>query len=483
LAAVLVRERSCQEIAQELERSIDVLATSQRDVPARHRSLRAVFDQSWDLLGEDEQRVLRRVSVFVGGFDLEAATEVAQANRALLISLVQRSLLRQSPAGRFEMHDLLRQYAEERLAKSTAEKAQVVARHARYFMELAETSFTELVGPQQVEWSNRIEREHNNLRAALARSMEAGSELSKTDVALRMAVGLQRFWYFRGYLAEGRRWFAPVLELPAPEVESVAGVAMRGPDPHDFLRAKALNAISILSREQGDYEAAMLAVEESVELLRTLGYQHMLAGPLNNLGLNARDLGDYARAEALMTEALQLNREKGNPQDMALQLNNLGKLALMRGNLGKARNLLEESLAIFRDLKEGRGTALALTNLGQVARNEGDYPQAIASFVESLALYRDVGDRRGITDCLEGLAVAYAAGDNPALLAHAATIYGSAAALREATGAHMHPSDQEYLDRAVSSLRERLGDAAWEVSQAQGRAMTAEQATSFALNR
>lgn len=463
LAAVWVRERSCEEIATELERNLDLLATTQRDVPARHRSVRAVFDQSWNLLSAEEQRVLAEASVFRGGFDLEAATQIMHADRALLARLVRHSLLRQTPSGRYDMHELLKQYAAQKLAERQEETE---VHHGAYFMGLAQESFNEMMGPRQVEWSNRLELEHDNMRASLSRAIQRGD----TKLALLTVSGLQRFWYFRAYLNESKVWLERVLALPD--------------DAPDLLRrAKVLNALGVILREQGDLEGTMKALDESVQLMRIVGERLLVCGPLGNMALVARDMGDYDRAEALAHEALELRREQGDEPNIALQLYVIGKIALWRGDVVRAKTLVEESLAMFRSLADTRGTALTLTCLGQIAREAGDFHDAAIMFKEGLTRYPEVGDRRGIADCFEGLAEVNATQSlDPQNAERAAMLLGAASLLREVTGSLPAPIDRKHVESSITNTRHRLGVVAWEAANSKGRHMSSEAAIARAMD-
>jgi predicted ATPase/DNA-binding SARP family transcriptional activator len=482
-AAAQVRERTCREIAQELEHNLDLLETAQRDVPTRHRSLRAVFDQMWNRLTEDERKLMRHVSVFRGGFDAEAA-RVMGADRVLLGRLAQQSLLRLSPGGRYDLHELLRQFALQKLDEVPGEREEAEARHGAYFVYLAETSFSEMVGVRQVEWSNRLEHEHDNLRAALSRAFDRRD----AESVLRISVGLQRFWYFRAYLGEGRHWLEAGLSISdnqilIADIESEDESKQRRAKSRLLLSARAMNGAAMLAREQGDRSGVVKLLEECVMLLRIVGETKLMGGVLNNLALHARDEGDLARAEHLSREALELYREQDDKQGYALALGGLGKIVLWSGDTARAKLLLEESLAEFHELGETRGIALELTNLGQVAREEGDYQKAAAFFTEGLARYREVGDRRGITDCLEGLAIAHAQQSCCTEDAErVVTLYGAATALRSTTGADLSDFDRTSLERMIEITHAQLDGQAWATAFSKGRAMSMEQAVAIALD-
>ncbi|MEP7358979.1 MAG: LuxR C-terminal-related transcriptional regulator, partial [Anaerolineales bacterium] len=209
LAAAWVRMLSCAEIAAEIEGSLGILAAESRDVPLRQQSMQAIYDHSWKLLSLEEQQAFPRLSVFRSGFQREAAEQVAQAGLRLLSALVDKSLVRANPNGRYELHELARQYAAEKLqAAGDAETA--ARRHLAYCVGLAERAAPELIGPHQAVWLVRLEAEHDNLRAALAWSQAA----AETEMGLRLAGAVWRFWFLRGHLLEGEQWLRRMLELP-----------------------------------------------------------------------------------------------------------------------------------------------------------------------------------------------------------------------------------------------------------------------------
>jgi predicted ATPase/DNA-binding SARP family transcriptional activator len=492
LTAVRVREFSCKEVAQGIEQNIDSLVTTQSDVPARHRSLRAVFDSSWQSLTDEERRVFPCLAVFRGGFDLDAANHVAQASRDVLSQLLGRSLLRLTPSGRYEMHEMVRQYAYTHLDSTPGMREAVETAHADYYSSMAVETFPQLVGAEQVTWLARLEQEHDNLRGALRSSLDRGDAMN----ALQMGWAMQRFWYFRGHLREGIHWLEGILATPTAQIE-IKSVT----DNHvgDLVldlelvlrRARSLNALGVLYQDLGEPERAEAAISESIGLLRMRGDPKLLAGPLNNLALLARDLGDLVRAEALLTESLALYREKAEPQGIALALNNLGKVVLWEGDGERARLLLDESLALFTCLAETRGMALAQTNLAQLARNEDDYRRALSLYKEGLARFHDVGDKRGMAECLEGVAVALdseACGSAPAGRSpeaseweRIASLCGAAARLRAAVGAKPYSVDKHYLDIRLADARAHLSTELWDKAWRTGENASLAENVTLAL--
>lgn len=389
LAAGWVRGQSCQAIAQELEQSLDVLATTQRDVAPRHRSLRAVFDQSWQRLAAAEQQAFRRLAVFRGGFDDEAARAVAGADlawsRAVLLALVQQSLLRHTPAGRYELHELLRQYAGEHLAQAAEDAPATRARHGAYYLALAEAATPHLHGVEHGSWLARLELELDNLREAL-RQAQAGRA---GDTLLRLSAALGGFWQLRGHLSEGRAW----CEAAVAGADAAPGLP----------RSQALRWAGVLARQQGDFGAAISRLTAGLDLARALADAGEVSRGLNELGQVYRLRGDYAQARALLEESLALGRAAGDRSGVADSLINLGLVAFGQGDYGAARTLYEEGLALQRALGDRPGIAGTLLHLGNVAYYRGDYPAAWSLYEEALTLGREVGDKPGTAMALHNL--------------------------------------------------------------------------------
>jgi predicted ATPase len=459
LAAATVRDRSCREIADQIETTLAVLATSLLDVPARHASMRAVFDHSWQLLAAEEQRVFRQVSVFRGGFQSDAAAAVTGASEPVLTALIEKSLLRRTehPQGtwRNDLHEVVRQYAFERLQRA-GEVEQTRDRHAGYVVMLAEEAEPQLAGAEQKLWLDRLEREHDNLRAALQWVLERG----EAGMAARLGGALWRFWWMHGHLREGRAW-----------LEQVLGMSQIGSPKAAW--AKACHGAGVLADEQGDYAQARSFYEASLTLRRRLGDRQGMASSLNSMGVGAYYQGDYVRAQALFEESVALKWELGDRSGIAGSLANLAVARSAQGDYVQARALYEESLALFQELGDRSGIALTLANLGAVALDQHDPGAARPLFVESLALFQELGDQDGIAECLEGLAGV--AGEH-GRAAQAARLFGAASVLRESIGTPLTPIERARYDTIISAARAHLDEATWTAAWAAGQAMSLEQA-------
>ena len=389
LAAARASVLSPAKMLLQLERRFDFLVSRLRDAAERHRTLRAAFDWSYELLPAEIQRFFVRLSVFRGGWTVDAAEAVcvsemfedmgsgpghALDHLALLrdcsLILAEESV----ETMRFGIMVTLREYAEERL--SPDERAAAQQRHFDFFLHLAEEAELKLSGPEQALWLDALAVEHDNLRTALDRCQTAES-------GLRLSAALKQFWEMRGYWSEGRERLRHAMARP-------------GAQDRTAHRAKVLNGAGSLAIYQGDYAAARALLEESLSIRRALRDRQGVAGSLNDLGIVARDQGDYSAARALLEESLSIRRKLGDRQGVAGSLNNLGGLAIFQGNCATARQFYEESLAIRREEGDRQGIARTLNNLGIVAQDQGDYTAACQLLEESLVIFRVLGNKNGI---------------------------------------------------------------------------------------
>ena len=448
-----------------------------RDLPARQRTMRATLQWSYDLLSE-EKVLFRRLSVFAGGFSLEAAEAIGAEPGAavgattdkilgLLGRLVEQSLVVAVNTGangeqpRYRMLEPVRQYAQELLEES-GEAEQVRRRHAAFFLALAERAEPEIRGPDQVEWLERLEQENGNLRAAM------GWALSQDDVetAARLGWALWLFWWYRGHQREGRRWMEAVLEHELSPAS----------------RTKALMVAGSLSYGQGDYEQSEKYCRECLKLSRQVGDESRSGWAQAGLGLVAMARSDHEEAASLLEAAVRSLREADEDYGVALVHTFLGILALMGGEEDKATPMFEESLAVARRLGDRPHTYIALYNLAQVALSRGDQDRAAALFEEAVTLSEQIGDRANVAYCLEGLAVvANARGDAE----RSACLIGAAEGLHETIGVPVYvyyEPHRSLYERTATAVRSRLGEEGFEAVRAEGRAMTFEHAVAYALD-
>jgi predicted ATPase/DNA-binding SARP family transcriptional activator len=500
LAAARAGQFAPSEIAGSIRRSLDFLATSFHDVPLQHRSLRAVFDYSWGLLSGEERVAFRKLAVFRGGWYAEAAEQIAGSSRQTLGSLAAKSLVQRDESGRYGIHELLRQYASERLDEEPEECGAVQARHAGYYLEFVESAAPELRGPRQKVWLDSFEKEHDNLRAALSWALEQ----QQAEAALSLATKMRRFWEIRGYLAEGRRWLEAALALG---------------DAPKLLRARALSSAAALATLQSDHTQTIDQLQEALALYRELGDKDGVAEALNNLGAVMSDLNEYRRSLEYFEEALPLRRETGNMRSVALLLYNIGTTLVFLGDVEPGAAYLEECVSIYREMEDQWGVALALQGLAMVPLAQADFRRAGELSSESAAFFRELGDKSALAislvflgqatlysgdagselyfrealetftglqeeigpfhaECLEGLAAIFGARGDPE---KAALLFGAAEALRETIDVSLTPAMAPPYDRTVAAAREQLDSPAWHAAWWEGRALAVDQAIAYAL--
>ena len=462
LAAACLRVLAVEQIAARLDDRFRLLTDGGRDVLPRHQTLRAAIEWSYDLLAAPEKTLFARLAVFAGGWTLEAAEAVgAGAGLAaadilgLLKALVDKSLVvaeEGEGVARYRMLETIRAYGLERLA-AHGEEGAVRERHAAYFRQLAETADSQMHGPDQPHWLHRLEREHDNLRAALRWAIDTADYVT----ALRFGRALTLFWFFHGHFSEGRRWLEAVLATDRPELVP--------------LRPWALNGAGVLACFQGDFPYARVCFAESIELARGLGDEESVAFSLTSLSGAALYQNDVPRAVALAEESLAIFRRYHNKWNIGLGITNLIPALLGQGRLDEAMDRAEERLALYSDLGNPWGIATSYTNLGLVAAARGAYDEAEAFYREGLAHFVALGDKWGSYEALAGLAVAVAA-QQPT---QAARLFGATDALRDALGAIAPPAYFHY-DQVTASVRAALGEEAYQTAYTAGRALSLEDA-------
>ncbi len=457
LAAARTSVLSPAQILERLSQRLDLLKGG-RDSEARQQTLRATIEWSYGLLGEEERRLFARLSVFAGGCTLEAAAVVADADLDTLQSLVDQSLLRHA-GERFWMLETIREFALERL-EETGGAADLRHRHSAYFLELGELAKPELKGgPRSSIWFDRLEAEHDNIRAALGDALEHG----RADVALRLGGSVWLFWLTRGYWSEGRRW-----------LESALATSMES-DPR--LRFDALWGAGLLAVWQGDLERGRAAADALLALAAETDSTRARAVGVNTAGLVAIKRGDWDSAAHLHAESARLARELGDSWLLSIAVNNLGFVALSRGEYERARELFEESLSIGRELQDQDLLSRAFTNLGFTTLMLGDVERARSLLRDALIAGREIGHVEGFTYGFVGLGAAYAREDP----ARAARLIGRADMLCEETASDLAQFEGRVRDEAEAELRAELGEDAYAAVYAEGRALALEDALALAL--
>jgi predicted ATPase/class 3 adenylate cyclase len=513
LAAARIKLLSPQAILARLERRLDFLTGGARDLPARQQTLRDAIAWSYDLLDESEQALFRRLSVFVGGWTLEAAEAIAgdgsgrRPSLDQIGSLVDKSLLRYVEGAegepRFVLLEVLREFALEALARH-GEQASLRERHARFFLALAEQGQASLERAGQADWIDRMEQEHDNLRAALEWSQATPGQ---EDLCWRLASALGLFWEARGYFSEGRERLSALLGAPAAAGRTVARASLLARAAElayrqsDFSATATLAAESLsiwrdvgdqrgiasallklgnAATESGDYETAAGLLAEALTIWRELDDRHGTARALISSGWTALRSGNHPLAKARMEEALAISRALEDSRSMGFELSGLGEVALREGDYPRATRLLEESLALRRQLGNKWGVGVSLGTLGWVALRAGDWSRAKARLSESLEVRQEIGDKGGSAWCLERLAEVALAQSQPE---KAVCLLAAASALRESIGSVIDPVDRREYENRRDALRAQVGEARFAARWNEGRGLSFEQAVAFALER
>ncbi len=517
LAAARVKALAPAEIARRLDDRFNFLTTGSRTAMPRHQTLRALIDWSFDHLSGKERILLRRLAVFAGGWTLEAVEEVCGNNGIepwevldLHSQLVEKSLVERDVHGsrrtgqpRYRALETIREYARERLQESD-EWSEIRKRHRRYFETMAAASSGHLVGPEQHAWSQRLEVEHDNLRAAIVGACGSGPDRDVLT-AIKIAAALGRYWYGRGRWTEGRTLMKEILGLP-------------GAETRDAARAQALAWTGWIALWQGDLDEAWSLNQESLDIRRELGDRMGISQSLNNLGAVAQERGEFARSRAMYEESLALRRAEGNLRYQAVSLHNLAELCFRMGQFEDSRAFNEESLALRREVGDLMGIADSLNALGMVAERMGDLEQARDRHEESLANRRQRDDPMGIAESLrclaaidaqegrlgrarafyaQSLAIQKRLGDRLniaesleliGLLAaregsweRAAQILGTVATLRAEIESPTPPAQRAEVENATAQAQSALGDRAFAVEWERGRRMSLEQAIDLAI--
>jgi predicted ATPase/transcriptional regulator with XRE-family HTH domain len=464
LAAARISHLPVTALRDRLSHRLGILTGGPRDAPARQQRMRDTIALSYDLLTHPERVLFRQLSVFAGGWTLEAAEAVCGASMPEgdvlddIRALVEHSLV--IPADgtldepRYRMLDTIHEYATERLV-AAGERDEVRRRHSAYFARLAELAEPALRDRAQRVWYPRLEREQDNLRAALDWLLHAG----EAEPALRLAGALWRFWQRHGDIREGRAWLEGCL-------------AAEGAVPA-LVRARALWGASWLAYHQGDYAGSRSFSAQLLALAREDGDALSLRNALTGLGMADLAEGKVAEAARWLREAVDACAPLGKAWHYASSILNLGNATLLLGDLTDTEALFEEAEGRYREQGDEVFAARARQHLGYVALVRGEYSRADTLFAESLRRLADLGEWMGVADGLEAAAtVAAARGD----AARAGRFVGAASALRERLGlaplAYLYQIWRPFVARA----EERLGVAAWAAACAEGRALSIEAA-------
>ena len=511
LAAARSKLFAPQALLRDLSQRFALLAYKSIDREPRHQTLRNAVDWSYQLLNHGEQALFAQLGIFVGGCTLEAVEAVCVvANNSgvsvieYLASLVDKSMLqhetRSDGEPRFTLLESLREYALEQLDQGKQTRA-ASRRHLAYILQLVETIEPGPREPNLPAWMNRLEEEHDNLRAALQR----GLALEEYEIALRIAGAIWRFWQIHGHIEEGAKWMREILS--------------RSTGLNSIARAKALWGAGWLGMVMGTLEQARAYFEEGAQLSRQLGNQRYLGLSLHGIGAVARGQGDFSRSRSAFEESLPLFQLLKNTEDVAWTFEHLGATALDQGEFKQATDYLQQGLALFRELDQRWPHAEALTFLGHAALQQADYTLARQRYEEARIIYQELDDRPNVATlntCIgaalfgkgereqainlykenlillhslnsywgmvwgvERLAEAAAQASHQE---NAARLYGAAATLRQTTGVLWHPGfHSQYNDQRFDTLKNVLGETRWNQLWTEGQAMSVDEAVSCAL--
>jgi len=510
LAAARIRILSPEQMLTLLrERGLDFLTYGARDMPARQQTLRDTIAWSYELLDDDEKKLLRRSSAFASSFSLTAA-EACNALGDLegkildgLSKLTEKSLIQHTEVDgetRFVMLNTIRDFASELLTNS-GEVHRTMQGYADYFLGFASEAEANLSGPEESSWLKRLDYDYDNLREALRWSIDH----NQTDHSLRLVCALWSFWEIQGYLAEGQSWLKRVLVETGCVRNSFRAKALMGAGvlaawDYDFPTARSLliesEALSqelhdeevaasasyylaSITEEHGDHQEANRLLEKSLALFRKLGNKRGIALALNGLGIVARDQGDYDNAGSFHEQSLQLFREVGDKRYIAHSLANLGTIYEGRGEYDAAGKLYIESLTLLRELGYKWAIADLILDLATLSRRRGNFKDAEAKLVESLSLYNELGKLFEITTCLDELATcAYLKGE----VKRAGRLWGAAESLREARMFQIPPARRAEIRRDVAAAKASLGEEAFSREWAQGRATPLDEIIAYGLD-
>ena len=529
LAAARLRSLSVSDINARLNDRFKLLTGGSRVALERQQTLRALVSWSYDLLQENEQIVLDRLSVFAGGFDLQAAEAVCGAEPIapedvldLVTSLVEKSLVMLEQEGqgsryglletikefahehlskRFGLLGTIQEFAQERL-KDRDDVAATAKRHCDYFLGIAKTARTKLEGPEQAEWMRRVEVDLDNLRAAIALALTGGVD---PVIAVKFEVALMRFRILRGYSTEARNNVRAALSLPALHEPTVA-------------RAHALYVGGVLATNQSDHAEASKMLTESLVIRRGLGNARETAAALSTLSTLHLQRGDLAKAREYEEEAIPIFRELGDGIGEAIGLLNLGEICLRQGDHRDAQSLFEQCLAIARNIKHQELESDCERNLGELALGAGNLEAAQVRFARSFKICREAEDKRGEAIALWGLGRIEAAGgdfssarmkladamralqafemnlelldcldDHASLLqqvgqvANAVRAYAAVATFREAFGLPRSPHRDAEKQTDLQAARTALGEPAFEMAWSTGISWALDEAVDQTL--
>ncbi len=464
LAAARTRSLSPEKMLEQFDRRFDWLASAGRDLPPWRQTLRGAIEWSYALLEEQERALFCRLSVFNGSWLIEAAEEVCNDDvrcpisdiLRLSLQLVEKSLIMIDPiSGRYQFLETLREYAKENLEKSAGFEA-YYGRHARYYAELAKDSLPQL---GKLESLNRIESEHNNIRAALTYFTKSNNFVEAAEAALV----LSKFWHKRSYFTEARYWLETIIAMNEEQT---------------ILRARLLQTLVLYYRVHGEYQLAESSAEESRIIFESFHDEFGVNSALDNLAILAGIKGDYPRTIELLEKVAVYRRNSGDSLGLSPTLNNMAIANRRLGNLFRAAELYSEVIVIAEEAGNLMSLGHALFGLSEVQVDMGNYQAALEFSLRSLSVRYQLGDSKGVAYSLTSVAIAKSLLDE---FETATKLESAGQSLREELKITITPVAQVEIDLLHSKLRSSLGDAAFNQAWEKGKGLSMEQAFSFAV--
>jgi DNA-binding CsgD family transcriptional regulator/tetratricopeptide (TPR) repeat protein len=483
-----------------------------RDAPERQQTLRNAIAWSFDLLEDEDQRFIEKLSVFSGAFDLAACASVTESSLPVALeriaNLVDHGLV--SPLGsgeqaRFRLLATIRDFAHSALL-TNGDADRVRALHARYYIDLAARVAPELTGPNQGVWARQLENELNNFRSAHAwLSARPADDIVALADRASLAINLWRFWVARGLLSEGRSWAESAIAAPAfPQLDpslrariyqhvgnmaldqgdldaAQAGfennLALSQATGDQVGLAAANNGLGLVALYRGDYERSRQHHESALAIRRTLDDRTGLGNSLNNLAMVHSTIGNLDEALAFVHEGLEVRQNAGDPGSAGYSIFVLGDIHFGQGHLSEARRFFDESLETFKQVADQLGVAYARCSLGWVERREGNLAKAAENFSESLSIRKTLGDRRGCIEAIEGIAGVLAEQSNAEASLNLLTL---AESVRSRYSLPMRPIESTLAERDRALLKRQIGAAAYQNAWSSGVSISFDQAVHLA---
>lgn len=467
LAAARIKIFSPKDLLKRLDDQLKVLTSGAKDLPIRQQTMRDAIAWSYDLLGDAERELFRRLSVFVGGATLEAIENICGANDAdifeTVLSLTDKSLLRRRESAdgsfRFQMLEVVRQFSETK-AREANEKDSHRQNHSEYFLTLAEKLEPNLRGADQAQWLDLLEEEHGNLRAAFDYFLD-----NDVENCLKLTGAIHRLWSVHGHYTEGRN-----------RIENVLGKSLNASKQ---ARTKTLIPAADLAWSQGDFDAAARFYQECLDLSREIGDERKIAQSCNGLAITKLNQNEFD-IRHLLEESLQIGRKFADKPIVGVALMGLGELSRLERKNAEARVFYEEIVDESRKGGDAFNLLYALFNLGSVSCMDGDAEKAFSQFTESLKIARDLGSIRAVADCLDGFGFAETVSKN---FEKSARLFGAAEALRESVGFEIQTVDQIFRDHFIKIAKDSIGENLFTEHQNQGRKISMEEAIKIVESR